>query len=220
MRSEAGGRRQWPLGRGRTEDRSRFLGGGLLFRPGVRRRPDVPVGLINCNVGGTTAERWMSKESLDAIPALKDMARTQGANDLYNAMVHPLIPFGIRGAIWYQGESNAGQAWYYRTLFPAMIKDWRDEWKEGDFPFLFVQLAPFMSINPEPTDSEWAELRDAHFHTMQTVPNTAMAVITDVGDERDIHPKRKQQVGERLALAAAHWRMATSSNFLDRSSIV
>ena len=124
-------------------------------------------------------------------------------------MVHPLIPFGIRGAIWYQGESNAGQAWHYRTLFPAMIKDWRDEWKEGDFPFLFVQLAPFMSINPEPTDSEWAELRDAQFHTMQTVPNTAMAVITDVGDEKDIHPKRKQQVGERLALAAralAEWR--------------
>jgi sialate O-acetylesterase len=179
-----------------------FSAVAYFFGRALEKETHVPVGLINCNVGGTTAERWMSKESLDAIPALKDMPRTQGANDLYNAMVHPLIPFGIRGAIWYQGESNAGQAWYYRTLFPAMIKDWRDEWKEGDFPFLFVQLAPFMSINPEPTDSEWAELRDAQLHTMQTVPNTAMAVITDVGDERDIHPKRKQQVGERLALAA------------------
>ena len=85
-----------------------------------------------------------------------------------------------------------------------MIKNWRDEWKQGDFPFLFVQLAPYQAIKAEPADSKWAELRDAQLHTMQTVPNTSMAVITDLGDEKDIHPKRKEPVGERLALAAGH----------------
>jgi len=179
-----------------------FSAVAYFFGQALEQQLHVPVGLINTNVGGTTAERWMSKESLDAVPQLKAMPKGQGANDLYNAMIHPLIPYGIRGAIWYQGESNAGVAWHYRTLFPAMIKDWREEWKEGDFPFLFVQLAPFMPINHEPMDSQWAELRDAQLHTMLTVPNTGMAVITDVGDEKDIHPKRKQPVGQRLALAA------------------
>lgn len=121
---------------------------------------------------------------------------------LYNAMIHPLLPYAIRGAIWYQGESNAGRAWEYRTLFPAMIGDWRRLWGQGDFPFLFVQLAPFMKITNEPGDSAWAELRDAQRFTALTVPNTAMAVITDLGDENDIHPKQKLPVGQRLALAA------------------
>ena len=121
---------------------------------------------------------------------------------LYNAMIHPLLPFAFRGAIWYQGESNAGRAWEYRTLFPAMISDWRQVWHKEDFPFLFVQLAPFMKITKEPGDSAWAELRDAQLFTTRALPNTAMAVITDVGEENDIHPQKKQPVGERLALAA------------------
>jgi sialate O-acetylesterase len=118
------------------------------------------------------------------------------ASTLYNGMIAPLLPFAIRGAIWYQGESNAGQAYEYRTLFPAMIKDWRTRWNQGDFPFLFVQLAPFGTTAP------WPELREAQLLTTKTVPNAAMAVITDVGDEKDIHPKKKQPVGERLAIAA------------------
>lgn len=121
---------------------------------------------------------------------------------LYNAMIAPLVPYGFRGAIWYQGESNAGRAYQYRTLFPAMITSWRDVWNQGDFPFLFVQLAPFMKIEPEPSESAWAELREAQLLTMLNCPNTAMAVITDVGEEDDIHPKKKQPVGERLAIAA------------------
>ena len=160
----------------------------------------MPIGLISASVGGTTAERWMSQEALEAATDLKAMPRTQGVNDLYNGMIHPLIPFAIRGAIWYQGESNADRAWDYRKLFPDLIANWRTDWKQGDFPFLFVQLAPFKSNDP--TDSHWAELRDAQLHTMLSLPNTAMAVITDVGDEKDIHPKRKQPVGERLATAA------------------
>jgi sialate O-acetylesterase len=121
---------------------------------------------------------------------------------LYNGMIAPLIPYGIRGAIWYQGESNAGQAYQYRTLFPTMIKNWRADWGQGDFPFLFVQLAPWMPIVNEPQESAWAELREAQLLTSRAMPNTAMAVITDVGDPDDIHPRKKEPVGHRLALAA------------------
>jgi sialate O-acetylesterase len=121
---------------------------------------------------------------------------------LFNGMIAPLQPFAFKGAIWYQGESNAGQAFLYRTLFPAMIKNWRQTWSQGDFPFLFVQLAPFGKIVAEPQESNWAELREAQLFTAQTVPHTGMAVITDVGDEKDIHPKKKEPVGARLALSA------------------
>jgi sialate O-acetylesterase len=120
---------------------------------------------------------------------------------LYNAMIAPLIPYAIKGAIWYQGESNAGRAYEYRTLFPAMIRNWREDWKQGDFSFLFVQLAPFMQIVSEPQESAWAELREAQLLTLKT-PKTGMAVITDAGDPNDIHPKQKEPVGARLALAA------------------
>jgi sialate O-acetylesterase len=121
---------------------------------------------------------------------------------LHNGMIAPLIPYAIRGAIWYQGESNAGRAFQYRTLFPNMIRNWRDDWGEGDFPFLFVQLAPWQKIVQEPQESAWAELREAQLLTSLHVPHTGMAVITDVGDEKDIHPRQKEPVGARLALAA------------------
>ena len=120
---------------------------------------------------------------------------------LYNAMIAPLIPYGIQGAIWYQGESNAGRAYQYRKLFPDMIKNWRQDWGEGQFPFLFVQLANFMKTRPEPGDSAWAELREAQLMTL-SLPNTGMAVIIDIGEADDIHPKNKQDVGKRLALWA------------------
>ena len=117
-------------------------------------------------------------------------------------MIAPLVPYAIKGAIWYQGESNAGAAFAYRTRFPNMIKNWRADWKQGDFPFLFVQLAPYGKIVEEPRDSAWAELREAQLMTSNTCPNTGMAVIMDVGDPVDIHPKDKGPVGERLAFAA------------------
>jgi sialate O-acetylesterase len=121
---------------------------------------------------------------------------------LYRGMIAPLAPYAMRGVIWYQGERNTPRAKQYRTLFPALIADWRKLWQQGDFPFLFSQLAPFGMPLKEPRESMWAELREAQLLTSQTVPHTAMAVITDVGDEKDIHPKRKQPVGARLALAA------------------
>lgn len=113
---------------------------------------------------------------------------------LYNGMIAPLQPYAIRGAIWYQGESNNGNPKEYQTLFPAMIGDWRSTWKQGEFPFLFVQIAPFQGMSPE--------IREAQLVSWQKTPNTAMAVITDVGEATDIHPKQKEPVGHRLALAA------------------
>jgi sialate O-acetylesterase len=110
------------------------------------------------------------------------------------------VPYAIKGAIWYQGESNAGRAYQYRTLFPAMIKDWRSRWGY-DFPFLFVQLANFMHDKDEPADYEWAELREAQAMTL-SLPNTGMAVTIDIGNPDDIHPRNKLDVGLRLAAAA------------------
>jgi sialate O-acetylesterase len=118
---------------------------------------------------------------------------------LYNAMINPLIPYKIRGVIWYQGESNASRAEQYRTLFPLMIEDWRDQWGEGAFPFLFVQLANF--ITGPPGNAYWAELREAQTMALD-LDNTGMAVTIDIGDSLDIHPRNKQDVGKRLALAA------------------
>ena len=120
---------------------------------------------------------------------------------LYNAMIAPLIPYAIEGAIWYQGESNAGRAYEYRKLFPAMIYDWRKAWGQGDFPFLFVQLANFTSIHALPAESAWAELREAQLMALMQ-PRTGMAVTIDIGETHSIHPKNKQEVGRRLALAA------------------
>ncbi|MBI1930030.1 sialate O-acetylesterase [Candidatus Poribacteria bacterium] len=120
---------------------------------------------------------------------------------LYNGMIAPLLPYAIRGVIWYQGESNAGGASRYRSLFPAMIKNWREDWGQGAFPFLFVQLANFIDRKPEPSESLWAELREAQLMA-RSVPKTAMVVTIDIGDAKDIHPKNKQEVGRRLSLTA------------------
>src|SRR5215216_680943 len=116
---------------------------------------------------------------------------------LYNAMIAPLVPFAIRGVIWYQGESNAGRAYQYRTLFPTMIRSWRSAWGY-DFPFYFVQLANWHASKAQPDESDWAELREAQTMTLRE-PQTGMAVTIDIGDENDIHPRNKQDVGHRLA---------------------
>jgi len=122
---------------------------------------------------------------------------------LYNAMITPLMPFAIRGVVWYQGESNADRAAEYRTLFPEMIKCWRRSWGQGDFPFIFVQLANYGAHHDPPSDDGWAEMREAQACALG-LPQTGMAVIIDVGNPRDIHPKNKQDVGQRLALSALH----------------
>lgn len=121
---------------------------------------------------------------------------------LYNAMIHPLIPFAFKGVIWYQGESNAERAQQYAASFPLMIQDWRNKFKQGDFPFYFVQLASFNANNQnQTTGSAWAELRESQRNTLQ-LAKTGMAVTTDIGDAKDIHPRNKLDVGKRLALLA------------------
>jgi len=121
----------------------------------------------------------------------------------FNAMLAPLLPMTIRGVIWYQGETNAGRPAEYEQLFPAMIRDWRRNFEQGDFPFLFVQLANFMEPRELPAESDWAATREAQRKALRE-PNTAMAVAIDVGEWNDIHPLDKRTVGERLALAARH----------------
>jgi sialate O-acetylesterase len=121
---------------------------------------------------------------------------------LYNGMVAPLVPYAVKGAIWYQGESNAGRAGQYHDLLSLMIADWRRSFGQGDFPFYIVQLANFMARKPEPGESNWAALREAQYLTTTTVKNTGLATIIDIGEEKDIHPKNKQDVGLRLALNA------------------
>lgn len=123
------------------------------------------------------------------------------ATGLYNGMIAPLLPYTIKGAIWYQGESNISRAEQHRTLFPALIRSWREKWSLGDFPFLFVQLPNFNEPQREPSDGGWARFRETQTSAL-TVPNTGMAVTIDIGEWNDIHPVNKKDVGYRLALAA------------------
>lgn len=132
----------------------------------------------------------------------KHAANENAPATLYNGMIAPIVPYGIAGATWYQGESNAGRAMQYRKLLPAMIRDWRRAWKQGDFPFMIVQLANFTPRLPEPGNSDWAELREAQTLTSINTPRTGLGLAIDIGDDRDIHPKNKQDVGLRLALQA------------------
>jgi sialate O-acetylesterase len=178
-----------------------FSAVAYFFGRDLRKALNVPVGIINSSVGGTAAQQWTRRSFLESDPELAG-AITSNTGGLYNGMIAPLIPYAFRGAIWYQGESNAGAAYQYRTLFPGMIRNWREDWGEGDFPFLFVQLAPFQAIDFLPKESAWAELREAQLLTSLRVRRTGMAVITDVGDEADIHPIWKEPVGGRLALLA------------------
>ncbi len=132
----------------------------------------------------------------------RDIMRGQHRpGNLYAGVLHPIIGYGIRGAIWYQGESNAGRAWNYRKLFPLMISHWRKQWGQGEFPFYWVQLADFRAEVDAPVESNWAELRESQTMT-QKLPNTGQAVITDLGEGCDIHPKNKQDVAKRLARLA------------------
>ncbi len=139
-------------------------------------------------------------------PSSPDEAMNGNARpgNIYNGVLKPTIGYGIRGVIWYQGETNAGLAYQYRDLFPLMIKSWRNEWGQGDFSFYWVQLADFMGERPEPRDSAWAELRQPQTMTMDRLPKTGQAVIIDVGEGRDIHPRNKQDVAMRLA----RWALA------------
>lgn len=164
-----------------------FSAAGYYFAQQIRSATGRPVGMIGSYKGGTRAEVWLSEEG-----------------KYFHAMIAPLIPYAIKGVIWYQGESNGDRltdALEYKTLFPRMIKDWRRQWNQGDFPFLFVQLTSHRPAAKTPSEGNWPWVREAQQKTL-SLRNTGMAVTTDIGDAKDIHPTNKLDVGLRLALAA------------------
>lgn len=144
---------------------------------------------------------WQYKVSATASPIPSSTTLHYLPGGLYNAIIAPLLPSGLKGVIWYQGEANTRRAEEYKTLFPALINDWRNSFRQPGMPFLFVQLANYMEAPAQPRESQWAELRDAQRQTL-SVPNTGMAVTIDIGEWNDIHPLDKETVGKRLALAA------------------
>ena len=212
---------------------------GYYFGRQLHQTLDVPIGLIDDAWGGSACEAWIRRDILAQDEQYKPLldrwaqieatladavkSKAKGApnpnvltgnarpGNIYNGVLKPTIGYGIRGAIWYQGETNAGRAYQYRDLFPLMIKSWREEWQQGDFPFYWVQLADFKAQKDQPADSDWAELREAQTLTMDKLPNTGEAVIIDVGEGRDIHPRNKQTVGLRLA----RWALARDYGLSD-----
>jgi sialate O-acetylesterase len=192
-----------------------FTAAGYFFARTVHEETKVPIGLISSNWGGTAIEPWIPAEALKAVPeagsrddAEKQLAAWDGKmasfpwSILYNGMIAPIVPYGIKGALWYQGESNGGEGDSYYHKMRALIGGWRQAFGVGDFPFLFVQLASYQEANDSPSGGDgWAKLRMAQLKSL-TIPNTGMAVATDIGDAKDIHPKNKQDVGKRLALWA------------------
>lgn len=141
-----------------------------------------------------------ASETIPSEPAMPMQARNIPGY-LYNAMIHPVVPYGLRGFIWYQGETNANFAHQYHQIFPALIRDWRALWNNPDLPFYFCSLAAFGPIARQPGDSAWAELREAQ-HVTTRLPATGEAILIDIGEEKDIHPRNKKDAGERLATVA------------------
>lgn len=165
----------------------------------------APVGIIHSSWGGSLIEAWMSKESLGAIKHVDlnnvDLKRgNRFPTVLFNAMIHPLIPYTIKGAIWYQGEANISQPKLYKLLFPAMVSDWRARWGIGDFPFYYVQIAPFGYSKKNRMDDpdNAAFLRESQLQCLDIIPNSGMAITLDLGTEHIIHPPDKKDVAERL----------------------
>jgi len=166
---------------------------------------DIPIGIINTSWGGSPAEAWTDKKTLDfnfekseIRNNHKDKAVHHNPSGLFNAMIHPLIPFKIRGAIWYQGEANVGRANNYTKLMNNLIDGWRLNWNQESFPFYFVQIAP-NGAGGKKNKSDQAYLREAQMMTMMQTENTGMAVTMDIGSEYTVHPPEKILVGKRLA---------------------
>ena len=232
-----------------------FSAVGFFYGRYLHEILDVPVGLINNAWGGSAAEAWVRRDSLEKdarfqtlmaswqqreTQLLSDAAKekyeadlaawkikaaaakaagkpaprgpsspdstlsgNQRPGNIFAGVVHPTLGYGMKGVIWYQGESNAGRAWEYAQLFPYMIEQWRAEWGQGDFPFYWVQLADYLPEVDQPGESNWAELRESQTKTL-SLPNTGEAVIIDLGEANDIHPKNKYDVAARLV----RWALA------------
>ena len=171
---------------------------------------DVPVGMIHTSWGGSSVQAWISKEVMSDYQEvdLEDTDIKENTNHiptaLFNSMIHPLIPYRIKGALWYQGESNRLEPEKYKELFPAMVKDWRTRWGIGDFPFYYVQIAPYIYGGNEAfsTAENSAFIREVQLECLDLIPNSGMAVTMDIGDRDCIHPPKKKEVAERLLFNA------------------
>lgn len=188
-----------------------FSATGYFFANFLYNKLKVPIGLINVSYGGSPVEAFMDAASLKGynftLPDPNDKSRLSNKlpTVLYNGMVHPLIGFGIKGFIWYQGENNADRPEQYESLFPEFVKMLRTQFGQGDFPFYYVQIAPFDYNRSKKTGDTLinsARLRDAQRKSLEKIPNSGMAVTMDIGDETFIHPREKQEVGKRLAMMA------------------
>jgi sialate O-acetylesterase len=237
-----------------------FTAVGFMFGRYLHQILGVPVGLIDNAWGGSAAEAWVRRETIEKDPRFKllmdgtkqretdmqseaakknyeaalakwkeDTEKLKAAGlkpgqqlprqpqspdqwlhgnarpgNIFAGVMNPTIGYGIKGVVWYQGESNSGRAYEYRDLFPFMIEQWRKEWKQGDFSFYWVQLADYQPEQPQPGESAWAELREAQTLSMKRVPNSGQCVIIDLGEGKDIHPKNKHDVAARLV----RWALA------------
>ncbi len=190
-----------------------FSATAYYFGKNLNKELKVPVGLIASSWGGTRIELWTPYETLNSNPLTKHLVTEFNSKkdapkprkggllptQLYNAMIHPLVPITIKGFLWYQGEANAYEPTLYNTLFPLMITSWRNLWNNPDLPFIFAQLPNFIVIK---NAGKWAELREAQLNTAMSLPNVGMSINIDIGDPNNIHPKNKADFGYRLALVA------------------
>ena len=190
-----------------------FSATGYYFGRLLNEMLHIPIGLISDCYGGSSAEAWMDAEGLKDFPEIKIPAKTDSIKavsrtptTLFNGMFNPVIGYGIKGCIYYQGESNYERPDQYEKLFPAMVKRWRALWGQGDFPFYYVQIAPYDYAQLPPYNSggkyNSAYLRDAQRKSLNVIPNSGMAVLLDIGEQATIHPPHKEQVGSRLAYIA------------------
>jgi sialate O-acetylesterase len=184
-----------------------FSATAYFFGEMLQKTLNVPVGLIHSSWGGTMVQPWMNDEACQEFEFYKNIKRDttfaknppRVATTLYNAMINPVVGYGIRGAIWYQGESNKGEPEAYQKLFPAMIKGWRNKWEQGDFPFYYAQVAPHGKNEVLPNGGF---IREAQLKSAAAVPNVGMACLLDLGEQNNIHPANKEKGAKRLAYLA------------------
>ena len=178
-----------------------FTAVGFFFAERLVKEIDVPVGLVNANWGGCKIEPWIPVEGYDVMKSSDEKWTSEGYSEMYNGMAATVIPYAIRGTIWYQGESNIHEGEVYFYKMKALIESWRKVWKQGDFPFYFCQLASYGNWTSPKGGDGWAQPREAQRQAL-AIKNTGMAVLCDIGNKKDVHPKNKFDAGNRLALWA------------------
>lgn len=176
-----------------------FSAAGYFFARKLNEVLRIPVGIIHASYGGSRVEAWMSKE---AIKPYRDLEDVHNASILYNGMLSPVVGYGIRGCLWYQGEANVDAPDLYTQLFPSLVNDWRKKWGMGEFPFYYAQIAPFNYNKGEGKGKNSAYLREAQTACLKLIPSSGMIILTDIGDARTIHPMEKEAVGNRFAYMA------------------